>query len=166
MNETYVEWLVEKKPSPYDNLIRIAAYTATLVFFAAGLFFSVFFLIPAAAFAAGCFFFLPRLNVEYEYLYLNRSLSVDIIYSKEKRRNIAEYDLDKMEILAEEGAPVLDNYRDQAFKIRDFSSRDLKERHFVMVIRDGKNMQKVIFEPDQRIIDAVKHLYPSKVFFK
>ena len=166
MNETYVEWLIEKKPSPFDNLIRIGAYALTIILFAAGLFFGVIFLIPAVISAVCCFIFLPRLNVEYEYLYLNRSLSIDIIYSKEKRKNIAVFELDKMEIFAEEGAYVLREYDNTSARVRDFSSRDPRARRFILFIREGEELQKVVLEPDQRITDAIKHLYPSKVFFK
>jgi len=166
MNESYAEWLIEKKPSPFDNLIRTGAYALTLILFAAGLFFWIILLIPAVISAVCCYLFLPRLNVEYEYLYLNRSLSVDVIYSKEKRRNVAEFELDKMELFAREGASVLENYRDKALKVRDFSSRDPGAGRFILVIREGEELQKIILEPDQKITDAIKHLYPSKVFFK
>ena len=56
--------------------------------------------LPGAGMAAACYFLLPRLEVEFEYLYLQRSLSIDSIFSKEKRKKAAEYDLDKMEIFA------------------------------------------------------------------
>ena len=48
--------------------------------FAKGVFF-----VGVIAFAGLAYFVFPRLDIEYEYLYLDRELSIDKIMSKEKR---------------------------------------------------------------------------------
>ena len=167
MNDTYVEWLIERKTPGYAGIVRIGIYAFAAVFFLAGLFMMIPFLfIPGIAVAAAGYFLLPRLNVEFEYLYLQRSLSIDRIFSKEKRKKAAEYDLDKMEIFAEEGAWQLDQYKNMTLKTLDFTSGYPDRRRFVMVIREGGEGLKVLLEPDQKIVDAIKQIYPSKVFVK
>ncbi|MBR2186528.1 MAG: hypothetical protein IJ857_04245 [Lachnospiraceae bacterium] len=167
MNDTYVEWLIERKTPGYAGIVRIGIYAFAAVFFLAGLFMMIPFLfIPGIAVAAAGYFLLPRLNVEFEYLYLQRSLSIDRIFSKEKRKKAAEYDLDKMEIFAEEGAWQFDQYKNMTLKTVDFTSGYPDRRRFVMVIREGGEGLKVLLEPDQKIVDAIKQIYPSKVFVK
>lgn len=167
MNDTYVEWLIERKTPGYAGIVRIGIYAFAAVFFLAGLFMMIPFLfIPGIAVAAAGYFLLPRLNVEFEYLYLQRSLSIDRIFSKEKRKKAAEYDLDKMEIFAEEGARQFDQYKNMTLKTLDFTSGYPDRRRFVMVIREGGEGLKVLLEPDQKIVDAIKQIYPSKVFVK
>ena len=167
MNDTYVEWLIERKTPGYAGIVRIGIYAFAAVFFLAGLFMMIPFLfIPGIAVAAAGYFLLPRLNVEFEYLYLQRSLSIDRIFSKEKRKKAAEYDLDKMEIFAEEGAWQFDQYKNMTLKTLDFTSGYPDRRRFVMVIREGGEGLKVLLEPDQKIVDAIKQIYPSKVFVK
>ena len=167
MNDTYVEWLRERKTPGYAGIVRIGIYAFAAVFFLAGLFMMIPFLfIPGIAVAAAGYFLLPRLNVEFEYLYLQRSLSIDRIFSKEKRKKAAEYDLDKMEIFAEEGAWQFDQYKNMTLKTVDFTSGYPDRRRFVMVIREGGEGLKVLLEPDQKIVDAIKQIYPSKVFVK
>lgn len=164
--DTYVEWLVEKKPGPANNLIRAGGYMLCGIAALGGIIISPVLFVPAVILAVCCYIFMPRLNVEYEYLYLQRSISVDRIFSKEKRQKAAEYDLDKMEIFAEEGAYQLDQYNNNSYKCVDFSSGYPGRRVFIMVIRDNEDKKKVRLEPDQRIVDAIRQLYPSKVFFK
>lgn len=163
MNDIYIEWLVERKPNPMAGVIRIAAYIFTGVFAAAGLLIAPQLLVLAVAMGILDYIFLPRLNVEYEYLYMQRSLTVDCIFSKEKRKNAAEYDLDKMEVFAEEGSDKLSGYKNRNLTTRDFSSGYPDRKRYVMIVSAGKELEKVILEPDQRIVDAVKMIYPSKV---
>ncbi|MBQ7724910.1 MAG: hypothetical protein IJT63_04790 [Lachnospiraceae bacterium] len=163
MNDIYIEWLVERKPNPMAGVIRVAAYILTGFFAATGFFIAFPLLILAAAMVVVDYIFLPKLNVEYEYLYMQRSLTIDSIFSKEKRKNAAEYDLDKMEIFAAEGADRLSEYKNRNLRTRDFSSGYPDRKRYVMIINSGKEMEKVILEPDERIVDAVKAVYPSKV---
>ena len=45
-------------------------------------------------------FILPLTDIEYEYSYCDKEISVDKIMGKEKRKNLATYQLEKMELLA------------------------------------------------------------------
>ena len=164
MNDIYIEWLIEKKPNPAAGIIKISAYALTAILLLAGFLVALPLLTPGILMAAVCFFMLPALDVEYEYLYMQRSLTIDSIFSKQKRKNAAEYDLDKMEIFAEEGSDKLSDYKNRNLRIRDFSSGYQDRKRYVMIINNGKEMEKVILEPDDRIVEAVKAAYPSKVF--
>ncbi len=166
MNDIYVEWLIERKSGSMGAVLRIGAYILTGIFVLMGIFLLTPFFIPAGLMIAVDIFLLPMLNVEFEYLYMQRNLTIDKIYSKEKRKKAAEYDLDKMDIFAEEGARQLDNYKNMQLKTKDFTSGYPDRRRFVMVIHDGEERERVLLEPDEKIVDAVKLIYPSKVFFK
>lgn len=162
MNDIYVEWLVERKPNPLGGVIKAGCYALTVLFFLAGIFILMPLSILGLAMLAVDYFLLPYLSVEYEYLYMQRSLSIDSIFSKEKRKNTAEFDLDKMELLAAEGSPALDSYKNIQGKTRDFSSGYTDRKRYIMVYQGNSGAEKVILEPDQKILDAVKMIYPSK----
>lgn len=164
--DTYVEWLIERKNGAFDNLIRIGGYALTALFMFGGIFLNPLLFLPAVMLGVCCYFLFPMLNVEYEYLYLDRSITIDKIFSREKRKKADEFDLNKMEIYAEEGAPQLDQYKNLNARILDYSSRYPDRKRFIMVIRDEDSVKKVILEPDEKITEAIKILYPSKVFFK
>ncbi|MCR4589884.1 MAG: DUF6106 family protein [Lachnospiraceae bacterium] len=163
MNDTYVEWLIEKKTGAADSLIRIGAYALIIILAGAGMFVSPVFFVPAVAGGVLSYFFLPRLNVEYEYLFLQGELTIDCIYSKSVRKNAAEYSLDKMEFFAPEGSPEIENRSGNVKSVRDFSSGYKDRKRYIMIINTEQSREKVILEPDERIIDNMKMLYPSKV---
>ena len=44
-------------------------------------------------------FYLPKLNVEYEYMILNHDLQIDAIYNKSKRKHMLSFDIQSAEIM-------------------------------------------------------------------
>ena len=166
MNDTYVECLVPRKPNAAAPLIRAAAYGFTAAFLLFGLLsHGLLFLLLGLAGLAGCYFLLPNLAVEYEYLYVAREFSVDRIVGKEKRKTVYNVTMDKMEIFAEEGAYQLDQYKNIE-KTIDFSSGEKDVRRFIMVLRNSNASEKLILEADDELVNAIRNVYPSKVFLK
>lgn len=166
MDDGYVECLIAKKPKPYEPLVRGGAWGLMALFLLAGLFVSIIFIIGFIIMLFVCFFALPRLSVEYEYLYVSKSIEVDSIYSKEKRKKTAEYDLEQMEIFAEEGAYQLDEYKNLKTVDRDYTSGEEGIRAWVLIVRTGQDVQRVRLEPNEEMIKAVRAVYPRKVFEK
>lgn len=164
MEDLYVECLVARKPKSYEPLLRGGAWGLAALFLIAGFFVNYLFLIGCVIMLAVCFLALPRLSVEYEYLYVSRSLEIDSIYSKEKRRKTAEYDLDQMEIFAEEGAFQLDEYNNTKAVDKDYTSGEDGIRAWVLVVRTGHEVERVRLEPNEEMIKALRSVYPRKVF--
>ncbi len=165
MEDLYVENLVPRKPRPYETIVKGGVWGITALFLLAGFFFHYLFLIGFVAMLIVCFFALPRLSVEYEYLYVSRSIEIDSIFSKEKRKKTAEYDLEQMEIFAEEGAWQLDEYKNAQAVDRDFTSGEEGAKVWILVVRTGQALERVRLEPDEEMVKAVKSVFPRKVFF-
>ena len=98
MNETYVEWLVKRKTPAYMTLLKILTIMLTVCFVLLG-----FFLLPAMIIAVllgvAAYFVYLNSDVEYEYLYVDKELTVDKVMAKSRRKRVATYDLGKIEIL-------------------------------------------------------------------
>ena len=126
-----------------------------------------FFLLPAMIIAvllgvAGYFVYLNS-DVEYEYLYVDKELTVDKVMAKSRRKRVATYDLGKIEILAPIKSWHLDNYKNRTDKTVDYSSGEEKQpdRRFAFFY-DGK--QRVLIEPNEEMIKAMQTVAPRKVF--
>ena len=165
MDDLYVECLVAKKPRASETLIKGVAYGATALFLILGLT-SLLFLIGFGVMLFVDFLLLPKLSVEYEYLYVSKTLQIDSIYSKQKRKKTVEYELDKMEIFAREGAWQLDEYKNMQTVNRDFSSGNEGADTWIMIVHNGQAIDRVRLEPDEELIKVIKTLYPRKVFSK
>ena len=162
MNETYVEWLVKRKTPAYMTLLKILTIMLTVCFVLLG-----FFLLPAMIIAVllGVAAYVVYLNsdVEYEYLYVDKELTVDKVMAKSRRKRVATYDLGKIEILAPIKSWHLDNYKNRTDKTVDYSSGEEKQpdRRFAFFY-DGK--QRVLIEPNEEMIKAMQTVAPRKVF--
>ncbi len=162
MNETYVEWLVKRKTPTYMKLLRILFIMLTVCFVLIGLI-----LIPALligiALGVVSYFIYMNSELEYEYLYVDRELTVDKVMAKSKRKRVAVFNLDKMEIVAPVKSWHLDNYKNRNDKISDYSSGEEKQpdKRYVFYY-DGQ--KKVIFEPNEEMIKAMQFAAPRKVF--
>ena len=166
MDDLYVECLVERKPAPFQPLIRGGAYGLAVVSFLAGVIINPLFFVLTAALILCIWLALPALNVEYEYLYVSRSLTIDRILSKEKRKKAAEYDLERMEIFAEDGAVQLDQYKNMDIPVRDYTSRIENRAVWVLIIRNEGSAERILLEPDEKLIHAMKSHFPHKTFFR
>lgn len=162
MNETYVEWLVKRKTPAYMTLLKILTIMLTVCFVLLG-----FFLLPAMIIAVllgvAAYFVYLNSDVEYEYLYVDKELTVDKVMAKSRRKRVATYDLEKIEILAPIKSWHLDNYKNRTDKTVDYSSGEEKQpdRRFAFFY-DGK--QRVLIEPNEEMIKAMQTVAPRKVF--
>ena len=162
MNETYVEWLVKRKTPVYMALLKILSIMLTVCFVLVGI------IIPPAllvgiALGVASYFIILNADLEYEYLYVDKELTVDKVMAKSKRKKVAVFSLDKMEIVAPIKSWHLDNYKNRNDKTVDYSSGEEKQpdRRYVFFY-DGQ--KKVIFEPNEEMIKAMQFVAPRKVF--
>lgn len=162
MNETYVEWLVKRKTPAYMAFLKILFTVLAVFFVLIGLL-----LLPALLIGAICgvaaYFITLNADLEYEYLYVDKELTVDKVMAKSRRKRVAVFSLDKMEIVAPVKSWHLDNFKKRSDKAVDYSSGEEKQpdKRFVFYY-DGQ--KKVIFEPNEEMIKAMQTVAPRKVF--
>jgi len=162
MNETYVEWLVKRKTPAYMAFLKILFTVLAVFFVLIGLL-----LLPALLIGVICgvaaYFITLNADLEYEYLYVDKELTVDKVMAKSRRKRVAVFSLDKMEIVAPVKSWHLDNLKNRSDKAVDYSSGEEKQpdKRFVFYY-DGQ--KKVIFEPNEEMIKAMQTVAPRKVF--
>ena len=94
---------------------------------------------------------------------MDKELTVDKIMAKSKRKRVAVFEVDKMEIVAPVNSWHLDNYKNRNDKEVDYSSGEEKqpEARYVFYYEGRK---KIIFEPNEDLIKALQFAAPRKVF--
>ena len=162
MNETYVEWMVKKKAPAYMVLLKFVLIILTVCLVLVGMVFMPLMLV-GIAFGVAAYFVNLHANLEYEYLYVDRELTVDKVMNKSRRKRVAVYEVGKMEILAPIKSWHLDNYKNRQDKVVDYSSGEEKQpdRRYVFFY-DGQ--KKVILEPNLELVKAIAVVAPRKVF--
>lgn len=163
MGDMYREILVKKKTSIAAKLLKGLVTVLTVFCFFVGVMAPVM-LIGAAVFGALLFFVVPKLDVEYEYLYVNGSLDIDAIYSKQKRKKVGSYDVEELEIAAPEKSHALDSYLNQGnAKVIDYTSSDPHAKKYIMIYNKEKGRQIIKVEVDDVILNDLRRMAPRKV---
>lgn len=166
MSDTYVECLVKAKTSGLAKFGKVVLITLTVIFVLA-----VFLLPPLMIFAfigalitgVGAYFLNLFTDLEYEYLYLDKELVVDKVMAKAKRKRVATYQLDRIEILAPVKSYHLDNYKNRNAKQKDYSIGEVlqPDRRYAMYYEGG---EKILLSPSEELIKVMKNVAPRKVY--
>lgn len=165
VSETYVECLVARKPSFAKRLLKTLLIMFTVVFFLLGMVtvLSVIALIIAIVFGVGAYFAYMNADIEYEYLYLDKEISIDKVMAKSRRKRVVSYDVNRMEILAPVRSYRLDSYKNRTMKTVDYSSgvEEQPDKRYMMIYEGNT---KVLLEPSMEMLKAIQTVAPRKVF--
>lgn len=162
MSDTYVECLVKAKQSGLAGFLKVLLIVLTILAAIVMFVFPVT-MIVAIITGVGAYFVNLFTDLEYEYLYLDRELVVDKVMAKSKRKRVATYSVDRMEILAPFKSYRLDSYRNRNVKTKDYSvGEELQpDLRYVMYYEGG---EKIILNPSEDMVKALKSVAPRKVF--
>jgi len=163
MSESYVEVMVQRKPSGAMLFLKYLLIGLAAVLFIASFLFGSILIILAVALGVGAYFTGMYANIEYEYLYLDKEITIDKVMNRSKRKRVGVYQVDKIEILAPLKSYHLDSYKNRQVKELDFSSgvAGQPETRYCFYYEGS---QKIIFEPNDEFIKLVKNVAPRKVF--
>ncbi len=163
MKDVYVEWMVSKKRSLTDKLVRAACVVvlaiSILLLLMTG---SMILFIVAIAAGVGTYFAFNYTDVEYEYVYINGEFSIDRILAKSKRKRIERFDTGRIEVVAPLKSRWLDGFTHKKYRECDYSTGVVTQNShiFVMYYNEGK---RVLFEPSREFMEAMKATLPHKV---
>lgn len=165
MSDLYYEHLVKKERTTKDTLLKFGMIFFTVLFVVAGLFISFIFLVPALVLIIADYFVLPKTDLEYEYLFVNGEIDVDMVMSKTKRKRVKSFNIKDADMVAPLKSHRLDYHNNnQKIKVLDYSSGNPEHLRFAVITRDGTEAAKIIIEPDEMMARKMKDCAPSKVF--
>lgn len=163
MKDSYMEYMVRKKITFKDHLIRISMIVLTVFFFLLSIVIQPSLIIAGILAAITYFVVFPNTDLEYEYLYCDKQITVDKIMAQRNRKQVAVYDTDKIELLA----PA------NSFRLKAFEHRTLREVPLWSMEKDEHVPYVMIYEGNQKVIldlpadfvKLVQNAAPRKVYF-
>lgn len=160
MNDFYTEQLVKRKKTGMTAAAKagMIALTVASLFLAVMIPFGM--LIPVALVLVDVYLF-KELDLEYEYLFVNGDLDIDKIMAKSKRKRIFSMTVEDLELLAPTGSSELRLVQTQ--KTYNYSSREQGAKTYELITTQKGQKVKVIFEPNETILNGFKTLAPRKV---
>lgn len=168
MNDTYVEILVKKQPKSWYSFVKgLLVFSSIWVFAVLGLFqVNVIFIILGIILSIVTYFVFQELDLEYEYLYVNGELTVDKIKGKSSRKQCINITMDLIEVVAPFKSFHLDEYDKKNKVLLDYSSGTQPDNLYVIYFKGKKGLAKLLFEPNEKMLDSMRMLSPRKVFFE
>ena len=160
MSDYYTEQLVKKQAGMKDIVIKAALVAVTIVSVL------IVFLFPFGIILAVILDVLMfrRLNVEYEYLFVNGDLDIDKIMNKAKRKRMFSANVNDLEILAPADSIEVRQY--QKAKTYNYSSGSGQAALYALVVSERGEQKKIIFEPNDTIVEGFYMMAPRKVVRK
>lgn len=163
MNEdAYAEWMVKRKDPPYAIPVKILMGLLCLVAVVSALqtVLGVIFLTLAAV---ATYFVFINLSVEFEYLVVEGDVSIDRILARSRRKKALNCKKEEIQIVAPSDSYTLKDYEKTGMKVKDCSSGKSGAKTYALIYQQGADCVKVIFEPNDRILRALRHSIPGKL---
>lgn len=162
MNQFYAEAGVKRKDDAKNLALR-----ALLV---VGIIIGVLLMLMGSYFGIGgivlvvvLIWLFPKLNVEYEYVFVDGQLDFDRITGKSRRKTMLRIDLENVEIIAPQGSHSLDGYSNTQLMNKDFSSNDKNNKPYIIIGNVGDKKYRIAFEPSEKMIMMMKQKSPRKI---
>ena len=153
--DVFKEQLVTRKPSRMDMTKKTGIVVlAVLVCLAAFLIYPPVFVFVVIAAGIGVFYLFPLFNVEYEYIFTNGDLDIDVIYAKNRRKRVFSGDVKDISVMTHISEKGYEGeFRNVVRK--DCTSGVHGESTYQFAgTYNGKKLQ-IIFEPNEMMITAM-----------
>lgn len=161
MGDSYTEQLVKQNASSEITIKKIGLIVGVILCVVLMGVAQFFWFVPAFGIVGLVYLWRRWGSIEYEYLYFNGDLDIDRIMGMESRKRLISISAKEMEILAPTGSPELRPY--QNLKVYDCSSKTDNKTYEVVAKLKDQNV-RVIFEPNDTILQGMRIYAPRKVF--
>lgn len=162
MNQLYAEAGVRKKETTVSMALRallvVGAVVGVLLMLLGGLFGILGIVIIALM-----IFLFPKLNIEYEYVFVDGQIDFDRIMGKSKRKTMLRIDMEQIDIIAPQGSHALDSYNHIQIESRDYSSGDKNSKPYVIIANKENKKYRIAFEPNEKMLSMIKQKNPRKL---
>ena len=166
----YVECLIQRKQSSLYTFLKylfgLLAVLCLLFSFAGqmmGPLVMFGMLALAVVFGIGAYWMHLNSNIEYEYQYCEKEITIDRILNKSKRKRVGKYEIERMDAFGPVASYHLDEYKNKNYKEQDYGDGEIsKPDTRYALYYDGR--EKLIMNPDEKLIAAVYAVAPRKTF--
>jgi len=166
MGDVFKEQIIKRNPTFKDTLKRVGIIIGA--FFLSIL--SFMFLGPFAVFVAfavcfAAYFAMSFFNVEYEYVFTNGDLDIDIIYSKSRRKRLFSSHVNHFDIMCHVEDKTRIGEFQSAQETKDYSSGTVTENTYAFLTNHNGKRVKFIIEPNKKMLKAIGTVLTRRKLF-
>ena len=162
MNNSYVEVLVKREPMKGYEMLKKVIAALTILWLAFGLLLgNLLVLLFAVVLGLIYYFKILRMNVEFEYFYMDGEFEFTRIFIQTKRKSFMTLNETMIELVAPLTADEVDYYGHA--KEIDCSAKNPEEAPYVIVCNYKGAVHKVYIQMNEELLKAMKRQMPGKV---
>lgn len=162
--DTFCEVLVKRKRGTFETVKAALAIVAGILFSLAIILLIPMFFILLIPIWALVVFVVRMQKLEYEYIFTSGDLDIDALIGNYKRKNRMSLSMENMTLIAPENSHDLDGYRGNPNYHRyDFSANDAMQTNYIIIGNWNNQQISVKFTPNERLLEDMFRISPSKV---
>lgn len=166
MADVFKEQLIKRNPTPKDKLTKFGLIAVVvLIFLITMILLPGFGLIITAAAGFGAYILIGRLNKEYEYIYTNGELDIDVIYNKSSRKRAFTGNVKDFELMAHIDDTSNKNSFAAANERLDYSSGIPSERSYIFLTNYNSKRVAIIIEPNDELLEIIAKALTRRKFY-
>lgn len=166
MNEKLVTE-VHRKQKRGSGILKGAMIAFAVFFLFMGILFTTGYMLFCFLMAALYFVYDAMSARDYEYIYDNSTLEIDVIHGKRTRKTAHVIDMNQVEIVAPHDAQEVERYRlkggTEHLKKFDYTSYDDAVPYFTMITMENRQKIKILLDLDEKMLARMKREYPDRV---
>lgn len=162
MDEVFVEQIIKRKINISGMLLRLLSIFIVLIGILSIMWLGILGFTITALLMYGAYMIWSYTSIEYEYSFLNGELTIDKIMGQRKRKTLKSYDIKEADVVA----PLISDQVVRASEnalLKDYSSGAKNGNLYAMIINNAEGKIKVLFEPNEKVLDAMYHVRPNIV---
>ncbi len=160
MNDFYSEHLVKKRREAKDVLIKAVMIILTLFCILFYRLMPLGIVVCALLIAADVYVF-RMLDIEYEYMYLNGEVDIDMIIHKSRRKRMCTVNIKDAELIAPSKSPEMMIHK--RVPALDYSSKMPNAQTYDILVNAAGVRKRIVFEPKKEVIEDMWLRAPRKV---
>lgn len=162
MHDQYIEVLVKRKPIEGIKTIKQVCLSLVIAMFLIGCMSSmVLFYVLSVVFALFYYFIILRLDVEFEYYYLNGELDISQIFNRSKRKEVVSLNESTIVLVAPVEAQEVQGLG--YLRTIDCSSNDSADSIYAVIYNHQNTVKKVLINKNDDLLKYLKRKMPNKV---
>ena len=169
MGDVFVETSVKRELTTPEKVMQVFLYALTVVFFVAFILKGYFVtLISFVVFLVISIIFTANSKVEFDYTLVNHELEITKISNGSRRKTVCDIDLgQEMIAVALPGDDLVRPFEQKKVKVVDCGSHTGEKCYeLAMQNKDTGEEKIIVFEPDNKMLEALWRTQPRKVAYK
>ena len=166
MGDVFKEQIVKKEPNTMDSLKKAGIIIlAVILILLAFNFIPPFAPVLSLAIGFGAYMLMSFLNIEYEYVFTNGDLDIDIIYNRSRRKRLMTVNMKEIEVMAHIEDKVHAGDFSSAQETLDYSSGKPNENTYAFLTTFRSKKVKVIIEPNEKLLTSIAAVVSRRKIF-